>query len=134
MIRKHLDSSNPLHQPPRVVATPAAVVLIAQLQQVHGALLFHQSGGCCDGSVPMCFPVGDFFINETDVLLGEVAACPFYIAEDHFGYWQYAQLILDVENGRGSGFSLENGSGKRFVARVRLFSEEELAQLEVSMP
>lgn len=114
----------------RVTATPAALALIAQLKQQHGALMFHQSGGCCDGSSPMCFPDGEFMVGAQDVWLGEVGGCPFYIGAQQFEYWKHTQLILDVAPGPGgSDFSLEGANGERFITRSRLFSDEEMAGL-----
>lgn len=111
----------------RVVATPSAEQLIARLKEKHGALLFHQSGGCCDGSSPMCFPKAEFRTGASDVLLGEIAGCPFYIGAAQFEYWAHTQLIIDVVKGRGGGFSVEAPEGLRFLTRSRVFSEAELA-------
>lgn len=113
----------------RVVATPAALELIELLKDKHGPLMFHQSGGCCDGSSPMCFPAGEFKIGSQDVLLGEIADCPFYISASQYEYWKHTQLIIDVVAGRGGMFSLEGPEGKRFLTRSRLFSDEEWAVL-----
>lgn len=113
----------------RVVATEKAEDLIARLKEKHGALLFHQSGGCCDGSSPMCFPQSEFRTGPSDVLLGEIAGCPFYIGAAQFEYWAHTQLIIDVVPGRGSGFSVEAPEGVRFLTRSRLFSEAEMASL-----
>jgi len=115
--------------PQRVVATPAALSLIEQLRQRHGALMFFQSGGCCDGSAPMCYPVGDFSVSDTDVRLGELDGAPFYMGAEQFAYWEHTQLIIDVVAGNGGMFSLDNGTGQRFLTRSRLFSDAELAQL-----
>ena len=115
--------------PQRVVATPAALSLIKQLRQRHGALMFFQSGGCCDGSAPMCYPVGDFSVSDTDVRLGELDGAPFYMGAEQFAYWEHTQLIIDVVAGNGGMFSLDNGTGQRFLTRSRLFSDAELAQL-----
>jgi uncharacterized protein len=92
-------------------------------------VLFHQSGGCCDGSSPMCYPTDDFLIGERDVLLGEIAGAPFYISGLQFEYWKHTQLIIDVVAGRGGTFSLENGEGVRFLTRSRLFSDTEVDAL-----
>jgi uncharacterized protein (DUF779 family) len=113
----------------RVVATPSAEQLIARLKEKHGALLFHQSGGCCDGSSPMCFPKAEFRTGASDVFLGEIAGCPFYIGAAQFEYWAHTQLIIDVVAGRGGGFSVEAPEGLRFLTRGRVFSEAELASL-----
>ena len=113
----------------RVTATPAALALIQTLQERHGPLLFHQSGGCCDGSSPMCFPRGEFLIGGSDVLLGDIGGQPFYMSESQFEYWMHTHLIIDVVPGRGGMFSLEGPEGKRFLTRSRLFTNEEFAQL-----
>jgi len=110
----------------RIIATDAAVALIEKLRTIHGPLMFHQSGGCCDGSQPMCFPDGEFRVGQTDVLLGTIAGCNFYMSGDQFDYWKHTQLILDVVKGRGSSFSLEIPMGVRFHIRSRIFTEEEL--------
>lgn len=114
----------------RVLATDKALDLIAQLKEMHGNLMFHQSGGCCDGSQPMCFAEGEFRIGGSDVCLGEVAGCRFYMHADQFEYWKHTQLILDVTPGRGSSFSLEIPLGVRFYIQSRVFSDEELQELE----
>ncbi|MGB6175888.1 MAG: DUF779 domain-containing protein [Methylocella sp.] len=113
----------------RVVATEKAVDFIARLKDKHGALLFHQSGGCCDGSSPMCFPQVEFRTGPSDVLLGEIAGCPVYIGAAQFELWRHTQLIIDVVPGRGAGFSVEAPEGVRFLTRGRVFSEAELASL-----
>jgi len=115
--------------PARVVATAAALGLIEQLRQRHGPLMFFQSGGCCDGSAPMCYPVGDFSVSDTDVRLGELDGAAFYMGAEQFAYWEHTQLIIDVVAGNGGMFSLDNGTGQRFLTRSRLFSDAELAQL-----
>jgi len=116
----------------RVVATPAASALIAALTRAHGPLMFHQSGGCCDGSSPMCYPQGEFRTGDSDVKLGEIAGAPFYIGAAQFELWRHTQLILDVTPGRGSGFSLEAPEGLRFLTRSRVFSDEELRLLDAA--
>ena len=118
----------------RVQVTEAAAEVIRKLQAQHGPLLFHQSGGCCDGSAPMCYPRGEFRIGSQDVRLGEIAGCPFYIGGAQFEYWQHTQLIVDVVKGRGSGFSLEAPEGVRFLTRSRLFTDEETAALADAGP
>ena len=115
---------------PRVVATPAAEALIARLSARHGPLVFHQSGGCCDGSAPMCFARGEFRIGARDVLLGHLGGMPFYIGGQQFEYWRHTQLIIDVVPGRGASFSLEIPEGVRFLTRSRVFTDDEAAQLE----
>ena len=114
----------------KVIATPAALELVAFLQAKHGPdLMFHQSGGCCDGSSPMCYPVGDFIVGERDVKLGEIGGAAFFISPSQFEYWKHTQLVIDVVPGRGGMFSLENGEGVRFLVRSRLFTDEEFARL-----
>jgi uncharacterized protein len=116
--------------PPRVVATPAALDFIARLRAEQGDILFHQSGGCCDGSAPMCYPTGDFLIGDADVKLGEIGGAAFYIGGAQFEYWKHTQLIIDVVPGQGGMFSLDNGTGKRFLTRSRLFSDAERTLLD----
>ena len=113
----------------RLDATSAALDLIAKLQALHGDLMFHQSGGCCDGSAPMCFPAGEFKVGAADVLLGHIADCPFYMSAAQFEDWQHTHLTLDVTPGRGASFSLEIPEGVRFIIRSRLFSDDELQDL-----
>ena len=115
--------------PQRVVATAAALALIGQLRRRHGPLMFFQSGGCCDGSAPMCYPDGEFSVSDSDVLLGSLDGAPFYMGAGQFAYWEHTQLIIDVVAGNGGMFSLDNGTGQRFLTRSRLFSDEELRQL-----
>lgn len=114
----------------RVRATPAALDLIKALQEEYGEILFHQSGGCCDGSAPMCYPVNDYMVGDRDVRLGKIGGAQVYINRDQFEYWKHTQLIIDVVPGRGGMFSLENGRNKRFLTRGRVFSDEEVAVLE----
>src|ERR1700730_17214515 len=114
----------------RVTVTPAAATLIQQLGAEHGPILFHQSGGCCDGSAPMCFPASEFLVGGSGVRLGLIAGVPFYMSESQFEYWQHTQLIIDVVPGNGGMFSLERPSGVRFLTRARLFADEENACLE----
>ena len=118
----------------RVTATPAAVALIERLSARHGRLLFHQSGGCCDGSAPMCYPEAEFRVGRQDVLLGAIAGCPFYIGAAQFEYWAHTQLIIDVVPGRGAGFSLEAPDGVRFLTRSRVFNEAEVVELDRQRP
>lgn len=120
---------------PRVTATPAALDLIAEIRADHPEILFHQSGGCCDGSSPMCYPTGDFRIGGGDICLGEVGGVKVYIGGSQFEVWKHTQLILDVVDGRGGMFSLDNGRERRFLARARVFSEAERSQLsDVTAP
>jgi uncharacterized protein len=114
----------------RVNATPEALALIATLEDRYGPLLFHQSGGCCDGSAPMCYPAGEFRIGAADVMLGTIGGAPFYISGAQFEYWQHTHLMIDVVPGRGAGFSVEAPEGVRFLTRSRVFTDEELARLE----
>lgn len=113
----------------RVIATDATLQLIEKLKSIHGPLMFHQSGGCCDGSSPMCYPRDEFRIGDSDVLLGEIGDTPFYMSKDQFEYWKHTQLIIDVVDGRGGMFSLEGPEGKRFLTRSRVFTKEEQEEL-----
>ncbi len=120
--------------PARVVVTPDAAALIQRLRSQHGPLVFHQSGGCCDGSAPMCYKQGEFRIGSHDVLLGRIEGCPFYIGGAQFELWSHTQLIIDVVPGRGASFSLEIPEGVRFLTRGRVFSDEETTELEAAGP
>jgi len=115
---------------PRVLATDAALDLIARLKTKHGPLMFHQSGGCCDGSSPMCYPEGELLVGDGDVRLGEIGGCPFYMSAAQFEYWKHTQLTIDVVPGRGGMFSLEGPEGLRFLTRSRLFTDQEQAALD----
>lgn len=124
----------PTDGPARVSITPAAAGVVAGLVECHGPVMFHQSGGCCDGSAPMCYPDGDLIVGEADVHLGDlriegIPAVPVYISRQQFGTWAHTRLTLDVVPGRGSGFSLEAPLGVRFLVRSRLFTAEELEGL-----
>jgi uncharacterized protein (DUF779 family) len=114
----------------RVSATPAALALINQLKEKHGALLFHQSGGCCDGSAPMCFPANEFIVGDIDVKLGEISGVPFYMSQSQFAYWEHTHLVIDAVPGTGGMFSLERPTGLRFLTRSRLYTDDELAALQ----
>jgi len=114
----------------RVLATPDAIAFLIKLQEKYGALLFFQSGGCCDGSAPLCYAQNDFQISDHDVLLGEINGAPFYMSPEQFEYWKHTQLIIDLVDGMGGMFSLDNGTGKRFLTRSRLFTDTEYAQLK----
>jgi uncharacterized protein (DUF779 family) len=114
----------------RVSATPQALEWIARLAAKHGPLMFHQSGGCCDGSAPMCYPRGEFVLGQSDVWLGEIGGMPFYMSVSQFEYWQHTHLIIDVVPGRGAGFSIESPEGIRFLTRSRLYEPHEEAELE----
>lgn len=113
----------------RVDATPAAREWLLKLIEKHGPLLFHQSGGCCDGSSPMCYLQNDFRVGQSDVYLGELEGVPFYIGESQFEYWRHTQLLIDVVVGRGGGFSIEAPEGIRFLTRSHVFTEEEMMVL-----
>ncbi|MDP9590896.1 UNVERIFIED_ORG: uncharacterized protein (DUF779 family) [Shinella zoogloeoides] len=114
---------------PRVVATDAALALIREIQADYPDILFHQSGGCCDGSSPMCYPADDYIVGDRDVKLGEIGGVPVYISESQFDVWKHTQLIIDVVPGRGGMFSLDNGREKRFLTRSRLFDGGEACPL-----
>lgn len=114
----------------RVLVTHAAAEVIDSLRKRHGELMFHQSGGCCDGSQPMCFEKGDFKVGSNDVKVGEINGCDFFMSADQFEYWQYSQLTIDVTKGRGASFSLEIPLGLRFLVKSRLFTDAELPDLE----
>ncbi|HEV7361657.1 MAG TPA: DUF779 domain-containing protein, partial [Mycobacterium sp.] len=120
--------------PSRALVTRAAADLLTRLQDRHGALMFHQSGGCCDGSSPMCYPNGDFLVGDRDVLLGvlDVGAegVAVWISGPQYRIWKHTQLVIDVVPGRGGGFSLEAPEGVRFLSRGRVFTDDENAQLE----
>jgi len=114
----------------RVIATGAALGLIAQLQAEHGPVMFHQSGGCCDNSAANCYLPTDLTIGAQDVLLGQVGGAPFYIGKSQYEYWKHTQLILDVIEGQGGTFSLEGSTGRAFHTRSRLFSDAEWSEVE----
>lgn len=115
----------------RVIATPAALELIESLKAQHGpALLFHQSGGCCDNSAANCYLPSDLTIGAYDVRLGEIGDVPFYISASQYQYWKHTQLIIDVVEGHGGTFSLEGNTGKAFLTRSRLFEDAEMAEVE----
>ena len=116
--------------PLRVTATPTALALIEELKAEYGPVMFHQSGGCCDGSSPMCYPVGDFLVSDGDVNLGRIGGADFFISRSQFEVWKHTHIMLDVVPGRGGMFSLENGREKRFHIRSRLFSAAENEALE----
>ncbi|GAB3300767.1 DUF779 domain-containing protein [Parasphingorhabdus pacifica] len=120
--------------PERVAATAATTELLRQLYEEHGPLMFHQSGGCCDGSAPMCYPAGEFRTGAADVHLGDLTVSgvpdpvPVWMSRAQFEYWSHTHLTIDVVSGRGSGFSLEAPEGVRFLIRSRLLTEDELAR------
>jgi len=113
----------------RVIITDKAKAIVETLKKEHGELMFHQSGGCCDGSSPMCFEKGELMINETDIWLGNIHGCDFYMSADQYEYWKHTQLTIDVVIGRGASFSLEIPLGLRFVTKSRMFAEHETSQL-----
>ncbi|MEV0950939.1 DUF779 domain-containing protein [Promicromonospora sp. NPDC050249] len=129
-VRSPQASSAP---PARVALTDAAAALLVRLRDRHGELMFHQSGGCCDGSSPMCFPDGDFITGDADVHLGDLAigsdsaafTVPVWMSRNQFEYWKHTHLTIDVVPGRGAGFSVEAPEGVRFLIRSRLFTDEE---------
>ncbi|KIU29334.1 acetaldehyde dehydrogenase [Sphingomonas melonis] len=123
--------------PPRVLSTAAADAVMADLTRRHGALMFHQSGGCCDGSAPMCYQAGEFRVGGQDILLGSVgpdAAIPVWIGAAQFDYWRHTQITIDVVPGRGAGFSLEGPDGLRFIVRSRVFTDAEVDALDAAGP
>ncbi|MFD1929197.1 DUF779 domain-containing protein [Sporosarcina siberiensis] len=115
----------------RVIATDAALELMEFLEKKHGPLMFHQSGGCCDGSSPMCYPDGELIVGDHDILLGTIGGAQFYMHKNQFEYWKHTQLIIDVVPGRGGMFSLEGVEGKRFLTRSRAFTTEENLELQI---
>jgi len=124
--------------PKRVELTPVAEELLRKLTSLHGPLMFHQSGGCCDGSSPMCYPAGEFRVGAADVKLGDLKVADiqnpigFWMSASQFEYWKHTHLTVDVVDGRGGGFSLESPEGKRFLIRSRLFTDNEWKILEES--
>ncbi|WP_096700602.1 DUF779 domain-containing protein [Magnetospirillum sp. 15-1] len=118
----------------RVIATPATLELIERLRTRYGALFFHQSGGCCDNSAANCFLPGELTLGAGDVFLGEIGGCPFYMGKAQFEYWKHTQLIIDVIDGHGGTFSLEGPEGKAFHTRSRVFTDQEMAELDRQGP
>ncbi|MFX0555208.1 DUF779 domain-containing protein [Maribacter sp. CXY002] len=114
----------------RVLVSDDAAIVIRKLKETHGKLMFHQSGGCCDGSAPMCFPKGELLLDDNDIWLGSIEGCDFHISKDQFEYWKHTQLTIDVTPGRGASFSLEIPLGLRFIIKSRLFTPTEAEQLE----
>ena len=118
----------------KVIATEAALALVAELQAQYGKdLMFHQSGGCCDNSAANCYLPGEITMGAGDVYLGDIGGCPFYIGKAQYQYWKHTQLIIDVIEGSGGTFSLEGSTGKAFHTRSRVFTSEELAQLQITL-
>jgi uncharacterized protein (DUF779 family) len=119
----------------RVAMTDAAAALLRKLIDRHGPVIFHQSGGCCDGSAPMCYPEGEFRVGGSDLLLGHVGDdTPFWMAADQYEHWKHTHLTVDVVEGRGGGFSLEAPEGVRFLIRSRLLSDDEATALSTGPP
>ena len=118
----------------RVLSTKITDALITELSRIHGLLVFHQSGGCCDGSSPMCFPRSEFRVGSRDIYLGNISLQPFFMSEDQFEYWKHTQLIIDVVDGKGGMFSLEGPTGKRFLTRSRVYEENEINELLKNPP
>ncbi len=122
-------------EPVRVSVTEAAAELVRRLTETHGPVMFHQSGGCCDGSAPMCYPDGDFITGDADVHLGDLdvgleRGVPVWMSKAQFEYWKHTHLTIDVVKGRGAGFSLEAPEGVRFLIRSRVLTDEEFLALE----
>ena len=113
----------------RVVATEAALQLIETLKNMHGSIMFYQSGGCCDGSSPMCYKDGDFKTGSSDIYLGSIGGSPFHIHKMQYEYWKHTQLIIDAVEGRGATFSLDSVEDRHFITKSRVFSDEENAEI-----
>lgn len=111
----------------RVAITEQAATIVAQIQEKNPTLIFHQSGGCCDGSSPMLLPAEDFYLDNSDVFLGEIAGIKYYMNQDQYDYWKHTHLTVDITEGRGASFSLEIPLGLRFIIHSRLLNEEEIA-------
>lgn len=109
----------------RVAITEQAATIVAQIQEKNPTLIFHQSGGCCDGSSPMLLPAEDFYLDNSDVFLGEIAGIKYYMNQDQYDYWKHTHLTVDITEGRGASFSLEIPLGLRFIIHSRLLNEEE---------
>lgn len=118
----------------RVDATPLAKEWLRRLKSQHGPLLMHQSGGCCDGSSPMCYPRDEFKVGMSNIYLGDIEGTPVYIGEAQFEYWQHTRLLIDVVPGRGGGFSLESPEGIRFLTRSDVLNEEDMKALDKQGP
>ena len=131
-----MEQDNPIQ---RVAVTEEAAGMLRRLAEQYGPLMFHQSGGCCDGSSPMCFPKGDFLTGDADELLGELTAgtgepIEVWMSKEQFAYWKHTHLTIDLVPGRGAGFSLEGPTGFRFLIRSRLFTDAEYAALGQERP
>ena len=114
----------------RVLVSPEAAIVIAELKEKFGPLMFHQSGGCCDGSQPMCFEKGEFKVGGSDIKIGTIEDCDFFMSRDQYEYWKHTQITIGITAGRGSSFSLEIPMGVRFIVHSRIFTEEESLHLE----
>ncbi|WP_050614947.1 DUF779 domain-containing protein [Bacillus testis] len=114
----------------RVVATDEALQLIESLQNMHGSIMFYQSGGCCDGSAPMCYKEGDFRLGDSDKLLGTIGGVPFYMHKSQYDYWKHTQLVIDAIEGRGASFSLDSVEDKHFITQSRVFTDEEYKEVK----
>ena len=114
----------------RVAITEQAATIVAQIQEKNPTLIFHQSGGCCDGSSPMLLPADDFYLDDSDILLGEIAGIKYYMNQDQYEYWKHTHLTVDITEGRGASFSLEIPLGLRFIIHSRLVNEEETAEVK----
>ena len=129
-------TDDPTHQVERVDVTGEAADLLRRLTGIHGPLMFHQSGGCCDGSSPMCYPRGEFLVGGADVRVGRLDVeglddpIDVWMSVSQFAYWEHTHLTIDVVAGRGAGFSVEAPEGVRFLLRSRVFTDEEFANLE----
>ena len=113
----------------RVVATEEAIQLLESLKEIHGSIMFYQSGGCCDGSAPMCYKEGDFKTGDSDIYLGSIGGSPFYIHKSQYEYWKHTQLIIDAIEGRGAAFSLDSVEDRHFITRSRVFSDKDYAEI-----
>ncbi len=135
-----VGSGEPSASPSRVDLTGEAAELLRRLTAIHGPLMFHQSGGCCDGSSPMCYPDGDFITSAADVRLGDLAVdgldepVAFWMSVSQYEYWKHTHLTVDVVRGRGSGFSVEAPEGVRFLIRSRLLTDDELGAFGIEAP
>ncbi|MFJ7679713.1 DUF779 domain-containing protein [Peribacillus sp. NPDC097206] len=114
----------------RVIATNEALTLIDSIKKIHGSIMFYQSGGCCDGSSPMCYREGDFQLGDADIHLGAIGDVPFYMHKSQYDYWKHTQLIIDATEGRGPDFSLDSVEDQHFITRSRVFSEEEYQEVK----
>lgn len=126
---QQISTNKKMKNIPRVKVTEEAKKVIRELRAKFGELMFHQSGGCCDGSSPMCYEAGEFLVGSSDVWLGEIDGCDFYMAKDQFEFWKHTELTIDVTPGRGASFSLEIPMGVRFVTKSRVFTYEESQNL-----